>query len=55
MPPTPPPPPPPSPPPTPPLEENAASASGPTSWVAGVLAAVASLAVWTSGRDAGEL
>ena len=27
-------------------EENAASASGPTSWVAVVLAAVASLAVW---------
>ena len=53
-PPTPPPPPPPSPPPTPPLEENAASASGPTSWVAVVLAAAASLAVWTSGRDAGE-
>ena len=39
----------------PPLEENAASASGPTSWVAVVLAAVASLAVSTSGRDAGEL
>ena len=48
-------PPPPSPPPSPPLEENAASASGPTSWVAVVLAAVASLAVWTSGRDAGEV
>ena len=54
-PPTPPPPPPPSPPPTPPLEENAASASGPTSWVAVVLATVATLAVWTSGRDAGEV
>ena len=39
----------------PPLEENAASASGPTSWVAVMLAAAASLAVWTSGRDAGEL
>ena len=39
----------------PPLEENAASASGPTSWVAVVLAAAASLAVWTSGRDAGEV
>ena len=38
----------------PPLEENAASASGPTSWVAVMLAAAASLAVWT-GRDAGEL
>ena len=39
----------------PPLEENAASASGPTSWVAVMLAAAASLAVWTLGRDAGEL
>ena len=39
----------------PPLEENAASASGPTSWIAVMLAAAASLAVWTSGRDAGEL
>ena len=39
----------------PPLEENAASASGPTGWVAVMLAAAASLAVWTSGRDAGEL
>ena len=37
-----------SPPPSPPAddEENAASASGPTSWVAVMLAAVASLAVW---------
>ena len=49
------PPPPPSASSPPPLEENAASASGPTSWVAVMLAAASSLAVWTSGRDAGEL
>ena len=36
-------------------EENSAEASGPTSWLAVMLAAVASLAVWTSDRDAAEL
>mgnify|MGYP002824867863 CR=1 FL=1 len=46
-------PPPPQPPPD--NEENSAEASGPTSWLAVMLAAVASLAVWTSDRDAAEL
>lgn len=46
-------PPPPKPPPD--NEENSAEASGPTSWLAVMLAAVASLAVWTSDRDAAEL
>ena len=46
-------PPPPAPPPD--NEETSAEASGPTSWLAVMLAAVASLAVWTSDRDAAEL
>ena len=46
-------PPPPQPPPD--NEENSAEASGPTSWLAVMLAAVAPLAVWTSDRDAAEL
>ena len=36
-------------------EENSAEASGPTSWLAVMLAAVASLAVWTSDCDDAEL
>ena len=46
-----------APPPKPPPdnEENSAEASGPTSWLAVMLAAVASLAVWTSDCDDAEL